>query len=301
MKDIFKTILMAVLLVSIFSCKKDTDKDENEISIKNYGAENYNLSILIDLSDRISLKKNPNPTMEYFQRDLGYIKSVSETFTQHLKEKRIRQIDDKMQLFFNPEPLDPKINSISKDLRIVIDKNNASKGFLNSINANYTAQTAKIYTSAIKDDNYIGSDIWSFFDNKVKDQCIENGYRNILIVLTDGYVYYDGTLIKEKNRSTYITPELIRKNGLNTQDWEKKIKDQDFGFIKINSDLSNLEVLVLGINPSKSNPYEEKIIKAYWTKWFAEMNIKHFEIKNADLPSNMDKIINDFILKKQQI
>lgn len=297
MQSIFKSILMAILLVSFFSCKQDSDKEENEVSIKKPVAENFNLSILIDLSDRISLKKNPNPTMEYYQRDLGYIKSVSETFTQHLKQKRIRQIDDKMQLFFNPEPLDPKINSISQDLRISIDKNNASKDLLNSINANYAAKTSKIYNSAIKDDNYIGSDIWSFFDNKVKDQCIENGYRNILIILTDGYMFYEGTVIKEKNRTTYITPELIRKNGLNTQDWEKKIKDHDFGFIKINNDLSNLEVLVLGINPSKTNPYEEKVIKAYWTKWFTEMKIKHFEIKNADLPSNMDKIITDFILK----
>ena len=300
MKNIFKTILMVILLVSIFSCKQEPDKEKNEVSIKKPTAENFNLSILIDLSDRISLKKNPNPTMEYYQRDLGYIKSVSETFTQHLKEKRIRQIDDKMQLFFNPEPLDQKINSISKDLRISIDKNNASKDLLNSINANYAAKTSKIYKSAIKDDNYIGSDIWSFFDNKVKDQCIENGYRNILIILTDGYMFYEGTVIKEKNRTTYITPELIRKNGLNTQDWEKKIKNQDFGFIKINSDLSNLEVLVLGINPTKSNPYEEKVIKAYWTKWFSEMKIKHFEIKNADLPSNMGKIIQDFILKKTE-
>ncbi|TEB40867.1 hypothetical protein D0809_28425, partial [Flavobacterium circumlabens] len=112
-------------------------------------AENYNISLLLDLSDRISLEKNPNPTMEYYQRDLGYIKSVSESFTQHLKSKRIRQINDKMQLFFNPEPKDPEINSISEKLKIVIDKDNASKDLLNSINSNYAAQTSKIYESAL--------------------------------------------------------------------------------------------------------------------------------------------------------
>jgi hypothetical protein len=300
MKNISKTIIMTVLLVSVFSCKQDSDKEEKEISAKTPVAENYNISLLLDLSDRISIDKNPNPTMQYYQRDLGYIKSVSEAFTQHLKSKRIRQIDDRMQLFFNPEPLDPEINTIARNLRITIDKNNASKDLLNSINASYASKTSKIYESALNDNKYIGSDIWSFFDNKVKDQCIENKYKNILIILTDGYMFYESTIIKEKNRTTYITPELIRKNGLNTQDWEKKIKDQDFGFIKINTDLSNLEVLVLGINPSKNNPYEEKVIKAYWTKWFTEMKIKHFEIKNADLPSNMEKIIKDFIVKKRE-
>lgn len=297
MKNIPKIIIIYLLILSNLSCTQNSTKEKKVDSIKNETTENYNISILIDLSDRISLKKNPNPTMEYYQRDLGYIKSISEAFTQHLKSKRIRQIDDKMQLFFNPEPLNSEINSISKNLRIVIDKNNVSKDFLNSINSNYVSQTSKIYASAIKDNNYIGSDIWNFFDNKVQDQCIENGYRNILILLTDGYMFYDGTLIREENLTSYITPELIRRNGLNTKDWQNKLEDQNFGFIKIDNDLSNLEVLVLGINPKKNTPYEEKVIKAYWSKWLTEMKIKHFEIKNADLPSNMDKIIKDFILK----
>ena len=298
MKNTFTLIAMSFLVISTFSCKKESDKEETEIAVKNTVSEDYNISLLLDLSDRISLEKNPNPTMEYYQRDLGYIKSVSEAFTQHLKSKRIRQINDKMQLFFNPEPLDPAINTIAQNLRINIDKNNASKELLNSINSNYASQTSKIYESAIKDNKYVGSDIWSFFDSKVTDQCIENKYRNILIVLTDGYMFYESTVMKEGNRTTYITPELIRKNGLNTKDWDKKFNDQDFGFIKTNDDLSNLEVLVLGINPDKKNPYEEKVIRAYWTKWFTEMKISHFEIKNADLPSNMEKIIKDFILNK---
>jgi hypothetical protein len=298
MKNILPIMAISLLLVTTFSCKQESDKPEKEILTKSPISENYNISILLDLSDRISLKKNPNPTMQYYQRDLGYIKSVSEAFTQHLKSKRIRQIDDKMQLFFNPEPLDPEINTIAKNLRIVMDKNNASKNLLNSINSNYAAQTSKIYESAIKDNKYVGSDIWSFFDSKVKDQCVENKYRNILVVLTDGYMFYEGTIMKEGNRTTYITPELIRKNGLNSKDWDKKMHEQDFGFIKANDDLSNLEVLVIGINPNHNNPYEEKVIRAYWTKWFTEMKIGHFEIKNADLPSNMENIIKDFILNK---
>lgn len=298
MKNTLLKMTMSLLLILFFSCKEEPKNEEKEAVTKNPVTENYNISILLDLSDRISVKKNPNPTMEYYNRDLGYIKSVSEAFTQHLKSKRIRQINDKMQLFFNPEPLDPEINSISENLQIAIDKNNVSKDFLNSINANYASKTSKIYESTIKDDNYIGSDIWNFFDTKVKDQCVEDKYRNILIVLTDGYIFHENSITTEGNRTSYITPKLIQKNGLNTSDWKKKFDEQDFGFIKTDGDLSNLEVLVLGINPGKNNPYEEKVIKAYWNKWFTEMKIKHFEIKNADLPSNMEKIIQDFIQKK---
>lgn len=298
MKNTLLKILMSLMLLLVFSCKESKNK-EKEKAIKSAVSENYNISILVDLSDRISIKKNPNPTMEFYERDLGYIKSVSEAFTQHLKSKRIRQIDDKMQLFFNPEPQDPNINLISQKLKIAIDKNNASKDLLTSISGNYTSNTSKIYELAIKDDNYIGSDIWNFFDSKAQDQCIDSRYRNILVILTDGYMFYEGAQIKNGSLSSYLTPPLIKQNGLNTNDWQKKFQKKGFGFIKIDSDLSNLEVLVLGINPSKNNPYEEKVIKAYWTKWLTDMKIKHFVIKSADLPSNTDKIIKDFILNKE--
>lgn len=299
MKNTLLKISMSLLLILFFSCKEETKTESKETSTKSSLSENYNISILVDLSDRISLKKNPNPTMEIYQRDLGYIKSVSEAFTDHLKSKRMRQINDKMQLFFNPEPENPEINSISKELKIMVNKDNASKKFLNSINDTYSSKTSKIYESAIKDDKYIGSDIWNFFDSKVQDQCIDKDFRNILIILTDGYMFYEGTQIKDGNLSSYLTPQLIKQNGLNKNDWQKKFDSEDFGFIKVDTDLSNLEVLVLGINPSKNNPFEEKVIKAYWTKWLSEMKIKHFEIKNADLPSNMDKIIKDFISEKE--
>lgn len=299
MKNTLLKISLTLVLILFFSCKEEKKNEAKETAVKTAVSENYNISILVDLSDRISLKKNPNPTMEIYQRDLGYIKSVSEAFTEHLKSKRMRQINDKMQLFFNPEPENPEINSISKELRIAVNKDNASKTFLNSINNTYSLKTAKIYESAIKDDKYIGSDIWNFFDSKVQDQCIDKDFRNILIILTDGYMFYEGTQIKEGNLSSYLTPQLIKQNGLNTNNWQKKFETENFGFIKIDADLSNLEVLVLGINPSKNNPFEEKIIKAYWAKWFSEMKIKHFEIKNADLPSNLDKIIKDFILEKE--
>ncbi|WP_343695038.1 hypothetical protein [Flavobacterium sp.] len=298
MKNTLLKISLSLLLILFFSCKEDSKDEEKETAVKSSVSENYNISILVDLSDRISLKKNPNPTMEFYQRDLGYIKSVSEAFTQHLKSKRMRQIDDKMQLFFNPEPESPEINSIADQLKISVDKNNASKKLLNSINETYATKTSKIYQSAIDDDKYIGSDIWNFFDSKAEDQCVEKGYRNILVILTDGYMYYDGTKFKNGNLSSYLTPQLIKQNGLNTNDWEKKFTTENFGFVKTDTNLSNLEVLVLGINPDKKNPYEEKVIKAYWAKWLKEIKISHFEIKSAELPSNMDKIIKDFILEK---
>jgi hypothetical protein len=294
-----KFLLSFFLAILLFSCKKEGAnsnlKEEKVQPATDKSYKNYNISILLDLSDRISPKKYPNIAMEFFQRDLGYINSISEAFTDHIKDKRIRQMNDKIEIYFNPEPQNKQINSISKKLKFEFDKDNASKENINLVNTTYKSETAKIYDLAISDNNYVGSDIWKFFANNVNDYCIQDKHRNILIILTDGYVFHKDTKIKEGNLTSYLLPEVIRSNALNKVDWKDKIKQNNFGFIPANEDLSNLEILVLGINPDIKNPYEGKVIKEYWTNWFIKMKVKRFEIKETGLPSNMDKVIKDFI------
>ena len=300
-KIIFIIIVVIILSGFATSCKNDDTQGEKEKvettvkKAKDY-QNNLNISILIDLSDRISPKKYPNSTMEYYERDLGYIQSISNSFVNHLKGKRIRQMNDKIQVFFNPEPQNPEINAISRSLKFQIDKNNVSEQ-LSQIGKMYSEEVSKIYDLAIQDDKYVGADIWRFFQNKLEDYCIDEKSRNILIVLTDGYMYHQDTKIIENGRTSYLTSKLVKSNQLNKPDWRQKIQENDLGFIKSNEDLSDIEVLVLGINPDSNNPYEEDVIKMYWSNWLKEMKVKHIEIKSTDLPSNTDKIIKDFITK----
>lgn len=290
------TIILIIFLA--LSCKNEEKESTIDAKKTKDISENLNVSLLLDLSDRISPTKYPNATMEYFLRDVGYINSVSEAFTEHVRGKKVMRAHDKIQLFFDPTPLNPEINKISKELKIEYNKGNVSRKIIQKGKTIYATKPLEIYQLAIKDGNYIGSDIWKFFKTKVKDYCVEKEYRNILVILTDGYIYYKDTQMKDGNLTTYLTPELIKNNKLNNSQWNEKIKNQKLGFINANQDLSNLEILVLGINPSLKNPYEEDIIKTYWSNWFQSMKVKRFEIKNADLPANMDKIIKEFISNK---
>lgn len=290
-------LMMAFGCLMLASCKETDAPEEPATKIKDTSG-NLNISILLDLSDRISPQKYPNPTMEYYLRDVGYINSVSEAFNQHIKGKKIKHMDDKIQLFFDPAPLKPEINAISKDLKITLTKENVSNERIAGLEKKYRDEPLKLYQLAIADNNYIGSDTWKFFKTKVNDHCIEEAHRNILVVLTDGYIYYQNSLMQKGNETSYLTPEMIRKNGLNISDWSSKFNDGKYGFIKANEDLSNLEILVLGINPNIKNPYEEEVIKAYWAKWFEAMKVKRYEIRSGELPSDMDHIIKDFILRK---
>jgi hypothetical protein len=306
MRQLVNVVLIVLITISSISCNEDPDKTNNpQVIPKDKTKEtvkasklNLNISFLLDLSDRISPAKYPNASMEYYLRDVAYIKSVAEAFDIHLRKKRVRQMNDKMQVFFDPEPQNQNINAISDDLKFSISRQNASEELLAEIMNVYSTKPLKIYDLAIKDDAYVGSDTWRFFKNKVTDYCIDSSYRNILVVLTDGYIYHKDTKIKERNLTSYITSQDIRSYKLNNANWKTRLDENKFGFIPANDNLEELEILVLGINPNPKNVYEEDVIFKYWSDWFNQMKVGRYEIKTAGLPSNMDKIIKDFILNE---
>jgi len=289
-----KKILYLLFIISLVSCRKEPTPTPCTNCPSEVDSNNINLSILIDLSDRIDPATNPNPTMEYYQRDMEYIKTIEKGFINHIKSKKIITYDDQMQVFFNPEPSDPKINDFTKELKVSFNKD-IPKSYFDSVDKKYAELPLNIYQSAIKDGKYVGSDIWEFFKNKVKDYCIQDDRRNILFILTDGYMYHQNTKFDEKKensyRTSYLTTKLIKANNLTTSGFKDTIEKNGYGFVKANENLSNLEVIVLGINPEKGNPFEEAVIKEYWENWFKEMKIKKYQIKSADLPSNLEPII----------
>ncbi|MEC3965246.1 hypothetical protein [Flagellimonas halotolerans] len=301
-----KILIVITTFISLHSCKKDAkaetaEKEEQPITeVKSTSPSNdLNISILLDLSDRINPEKYPAPAMEYYQRDIGYLESVAKSFEWHLLHKKVIQMDDKIQVFIDPEPFDPTLNKKVGELKTHFTKVNVSKDSILLVSEKFSSISRAIYKAAIDDNNYVGSDIWGFFKNKVDDYCIDDGYRNILVILTDGYIFHKDAKMNQGNRTSYLTPQWIDKNGLNNGEWQKQMDEKDFGFMVASKDLSHLEVLVLGINPNKGNPYEGDVIRTYWSKWLDVMNVKKYELKQADLPTHMDKIIQDFILNKE--
>lgn len=285
------------------ACAKEpsTSVDKKTKKTNQFNKTNLNISILLDLSDRIDTIKNKNISMEFYKRDVGYLESIADAFSNKIKYKKSRHLNDKIQLYFDPEPLNSQINSLSNELKIHVTNDNGTLEYINSVTDKYSSGALKIYRQALNDSKYVGSDTWGFFKNKVQDYCVDKDYRNILIIITDGYIFYEDSNFNEGNLSTYITPQKIRSKGLTKANWKEIIESKKHGFIPINQDLSDLEVLVLGVNPSnsKQNFYDYDILKKYWSDWLLGMGVKEgdFQFKMADLPSNMDKIIKTFIAK----
>lgn len=302
------TILLALFL--FLSCKNDSiEKKElkiEEIEEKNIDCPKYlfknkdnnlNISVLLDLSDRINEEKYPNASMEYYQRDLGYIHTIANSFLEHVQTKKLVLMNDNMQIYFEPEPEDVTINQKSKQLQAIFTKN-LTQEQIKITKDRYETVPEEIYNIAKTNGKYLGSDTWRFFKDKVKRYCIKECNRNILVILTDGYMYHVDSKLREGNLTSYITPSTLRAFGLNNSKWENTMEKKGLGFIPATKDLNNLEVLVIGLvnHDKKQNPYAYDIMKKYWGNWFESMGVNKYEIYGAELPSNIEKTINKFIL-----
>lgn len=300
-----KVILFFLILI-LFGCQANNNSTNQEKSgerspTKNLPVSNHqwNISILLDLSDRISPEVNP-ATPQHYERDLEIIKKFAEIIKEDIFEKKLYRAAGKIQIIFSPAPEDPNINKLAKDLIIDLQGTDITrkKEVYENITTDLPANANKIYDMAIANKNWIGADIWRFFKNDVKDLCVsrDSSYRNILVILTDGYIYHKNSMDSKGNKYAYILPSLFEKYKLrNSNNWEQDIDNKKFGLIATRSELQDLEVLVLEITPSEQHKNDEDIIKKILSDWFTEMNVKRFEIYNTALPEYTKSRIENFL------
>lgn len=297
-----KLFILFLLIITLISCgdnKKQVTQGENESNVYVSSDKQLNLTFLLDLSDRIEPSKYPS-TPSHYEKDIAVIQEFVEVFKNEMFNKKNKNMKGKMRIIFSPAPANVEINDIAKKLDINTStmKPAEKTNLYRDIEANFTNNLKIIYEKTLESKNYIGSDVWRFFKNDVKDLAIDRdpAYRNILVILTDGYLYHQDTKMQEKNRYSYILPVTAKSLGLANADWKDKMESIDFGLIPATTDLDNLEVLILEVNPSKNaSPYEEDIQKEVLSKWLTEMGVKKFNIYKTDLPQTTKTRIENFI------
>lgn len=292
MKHIFSAILISTLF---FSCSSDTPQEntvENTTAIAQ--PKQLNISILLDLSDRIDDKIHP----EQKERDIQVVHSIVNIFKNKMQADGAYRSKSKVRILFSPAPSDPNVNSIAQKLSVDLSTidNKKKKEIYDNIEKDFTDGLNEIYSSTLQNKKWIGSDIWRFFNHDVSELCIDknNIYRNILIILTDGYLYHIQSKDRQQNRTAFINEKYLQSEGLRIPNWKEKFDKGDYGFINTGNTFDNLDVMVLGINPSNQYKNDEEIIRAYIGKWFDEMKIKNKVIYNSDLPANTQKRIENF-------
>ena len=171
---------------------------------------------------------------------------------------------------------------LAKGLNVDLSKLSGAqkKEKLSLMKETFNTNLSQIYSLAIKDKKFIGCDIWGFFtDKKVDNLCMAPGHRNILVILTDGYLYHIDNKKQEGKAYSYINPQNLMLPGTS--------------LIVGRDGLNELEVLMLEVNPSQISQLStmEEIIET----WLKGMGIEHFMVAGTDLPSNTENYITNFL------
>lgn len=282
------SIILIIFISPIFitSCKERTVKEKPEI-VQN------NITILLDLSDRIDVIKNPLQS----EKDKALISSIVKIWKSGLEQKGVYKSLDRISIQFFPQPTDTELlkiaNSLTIDLGALSPKERKQKVL--DIETIYSNGINNLYSRAVNPTYFAGADLFTFFKDHASDTAIKKGYRNILVVLTDGYLYWDGTRIDQGNRHSYIErafPWLTQFRGMTSDKITEKFNQGDYGFIDTGKDLSELEVLILEVNPAHSSDYD--ILNLYWDKWLKNMKIEHRAIKPTTASVNAQEIVSKF-------
>ena len=305
-----KVSIILITIILFFGCGSEMNKKSSDKSIKtdqqlekgnNRKALNYNISILLDLSDRV-IEPPLNPSQK--ERDIEIVSSVIDILRDNMKKKGTYLAKDKIRVIFSPPPSNLKVNNIANSLSVDLSKldNNSKKETYDTIEKVFEEGLKEIYDLTIDNSKWLGSDIWRFFKYDV-ELCIEQdqSYKNILIIVTDGYIYHKQSEkvkdTKHRNRTAYITPKYLKRKGFwNNPNWREKFESEDFGLISHDKNFKNLEILILEINPSSNHRDDQDIIRTYLVKWFEEMGITSpsLAIYDTDLPVNTRRRIELF-------
>lgn len=269
-------IALIFLCVMMTACPKKTE----EKAIKQIMP--LNINVFIDLSDRLERDLTPSQT----ERDSMIISNIIDVFIEDcINNGKIINSKNHFQIFFHPAPNIREIATLANGLNIDLAREEMAnkKVKLKSMKETFTKNISQIYQSTLTAKKWIGSDIWGFIsDKKVDAQCIRDGYRNILVILTDGYLYYGPNKVKEGNSYSYILPQTL--------------KDAGSSLIVKRNDLKDLEVLMLEVNPY--TPLERDRLIEVLEQWFTEMEVSKFVVADTDMPVNTTNIINNFITSK---
>lgn len=264
--EIFATILLS-------SCVNDHEEkpDQNRP---------INITVLLDLSDRIE-RDNISPNQK--TRDIALVNYIGSKFKNHaIKGGKLTISKDHLKVMFYPDPKISQVSVIAKNLDINLAKLNPTekKMHLMGMDSVFNEGLEILYSKTLKDQNWVGCDIWGFFsDKKVDNFCMTDSTRNILIILTDGYLYHINNKIQENESYSYITSKtadspnsklIVRRNGL-----------------------ENLEVLVLEVNPMKPAHFNK--IQTTIEEWLGAMGVEKKMVVETDMTNNIEDVIDHFL------
>lgn len=233
-----------------------------------------NLTVLLDLSDRVLYPNQIN-------KDKQILDTLFSVFETEVRNNLFIKSDDRLSIVVAKQK--QKSTDIEKlSFNIALDKYgpHEKKKQFKLKKDEFRSSVKEIYLKCQHSKNkkdYFGSDVWSFMKYEYPNS-YKNGYRNVLVILTDGYLYFESDVKRpapKKNRyySMSFLPTLRKHNFLEV------MKKTDIGLQTTNTQYPELQVLLLEVNPKNELFVDEQsLLQTVWEKWFKEMGAINCQI-----------------------
>lgn len=304
-------LLIPALLACMISCgvseekvsQQDTTRPETPAALPKIPTDkrHLNINVLVDLSNRIDPKADPKQPGQY-ERDLAVVRHLALMFRADVIQKTTFATEASLRVFFHPEPNDPAIQQASDKLVAVCEKGGMdaarrNRALFRDLDSNLSLGMRTIHQKTLASGNFPGSQIWRFMKDEARLKCVKDTakFRNLLVILTDGYLYHQANKQRAGNRYNYFERNLphftrFRDQGVLAREFDR----DDYGIMAFDSDLSGLEVLVMEVSPMAAHPEDYDIIRAFWTKWLKELKVARYEVFKTQQPAYVGEVLNGY-------
>jgi len=294
-------INLLILSVILVGCGLDnhsnTGKEKKEVII-----EHYNITVSSDLSNRLNQKLYPKAVsdaeivniigMNIYPKILGHKRAMNQ-----LDQFRVDFINKKQISAYRVNTKNLEIDF--SRFKLQAERIQYLRDSFQGDERRFESEFLKAQDKAIK--NPFGSDIWTYMQQGVDGFIVnneqhltkgslfdyKNTYKNVLIVLTDGYI--EAGILDEDYDLSGKKINAFRKEFLASGDKDIQTfykKNPKYRIHKLaNPLLKNLEVLVLELydrtetNTGASiHPTDLEIMKLIWSDWLKCSGVKRLEL-----------------------
>lgn len=254
-----------------------------------------NVIVLLDLSDRITLDGQ-------LDKDQEIIKAVLDVFQDNQRKFGFINSKDRLRVAIAPEP---GVTAIAND-RLIIDMSTTVKGkkaaeskgkpAFDEMREEFEAELSDLYTKASENLN-TGADLYTFFCTTLPVSFLEDPDKATkVIVLTDGYLYFNREFQKKRPPGSYMIDRQVDKQR-KAKDWEAYYDKYKLELKACSKNLDNVEVLFLEIAPKfqGQSVNEFDIVSHYWSEWFSAMGVDAQMYPQNHQVSNIKGYIKSFL------
>ncbi len=256
--------------------------------------EHVSITTVIDPSDRL------DPSRCDYQDvwDRHLIAEAFHFFNQDVKRKLYIASLASFKLSLFEQASTPDVGWVLSyfNIRLAETPFNMRKAAVDTVVADFGPALCALYSQLMSAPTFTGADVYSFFKYDLRPPKPDSlsTHREIVLLLTDGYIVSETNLYQDGPQANYIPPAVLNRLR-NMPNWEEIYEREGYGILPTGRSFEGVEVVVAGINPK---PYfnEYDILVRFWSDWLESMGITRYTfIRTGDDPQAAQDQLYDFL------